>query len=138
MRAWGSLADFLTQGRLTIPDNKRLISELENLKLEEMSRGSKWRVTDSTKRIHRDVSMSLAMACLAAMERTRWGDDWREDDEEQIEFFDAFRPSQTIDALDNSIHLAELTNDKLEYEIRNIRRERKLEDGRVPIHQFGG
>jgi len=65
---WGRLSEVLSSGRLTIPSNKRLLDELRNLRIEEFSMGRSFRVTDGSKRLHRDLSMSLAGALFYASE----------------------------------------------------------------------
>jgi hypothetical protein len=66
MRLWGALAGRLHDQSLSIPRHARLLGELRALRTEMFASGERWRVTDSTRRWHRDVSLSLAGACLAA------------------------------------------------------------------------
>lgn len=78
MKLWGALAARMHAGTLTIPRHERLIEELHNLRQESFTFGSKWRVVDASKRIHRDVSLALAGAVFAAEEPQReplrmWG-----------------------------------------------------------------
>jgi hypothetical protein len=66
MELWGSLAARLHAQTITLPRHERLLAELRGLRRTEFAFGSKWRVVDSTRRLHRDVSLSLAGACMAA------------------------------------------------------------------------
>ena len=68
MAIWSALAARLHANTLTLPRHARLINELMNLRKEEIALGAKWRVLDSTKRFHRDVAVSLALAVHAAGE----------------------------------------------------------------------
>jgi Terminase large subunit, T4likevirus-type, N-terminal len=68
MTLWSGLAARLHAGTLSLPRHQRLIDELVNLRQEEIQLGAKWRVTDASKRFHRDLSVALALACLAAGE----------------------------------------------------------------------
>jgi hypothetical protein len=63
---WGALKARLEAGTLTIPRNDRLLQELKALRQESTRFGLSWRIVDSTKRLHRDLSLSLAGACFAA------------------------------------------------------------------------
>jgi len=64
---WGALAARLHARTLSIPRHERLIAELRSLRQETIGGNpSKWRVVDSTRRLHRDVSLALAVACFAA------------------------------------------------------------------------
>jgi hypothetical protein len=71
MKLWSALAARLHAGTLTIPAHTRLVAELRSLRQEAVALGAKWRVIDQSKRLHRDVSVALAGACLAAGERRR-------------------------------------------------------------------
>jgi hypothetical protein len=66
MRLWGALAARLHAGTLAIPRHERLLGELRSLRAESFALGSKWRVVDSSRRLHRDTSVALAGACYAA------------------------------------------------------------------------
>ncbi len=68
MALWGALAGRLHARTLTIPRHERLIAELRSLRQESFAFGSKWRVVDSSRKFHRDVSLALAGACYAAGE----------------------------------------------------------------------
>ncbi len=68
MAIWSSVAARLHAGTLSLPRHQRLIDELVNLRQEEIALGSRWRVVDSTKRFHRDIAVSLALAVHAAGE----------------------------------------------------------------------
>ncbi len=63
---WGALSARLHAGTLTIPRHERLLAELKNLRQESFAFGAKWRVVDSSRKFHRDVSFSLAGAVCAA------------------------------------------------------------------------
>ena len=65
---WGALAARLHSRTLSIPRHERLIAELRGLRQETFSFGSKWRVVDSSRRLHRDLSLALAGAVYAAGE----------------------------------------------------------------------
>ncbi|MBI4628067.1 MAG: hypothetical protein HY729_05110 [Candidatus Rokubacteria bacterium] len=69
MKLWGALAARLHGGTLSIPRHARLLAELRSLRAESFALGSKWRVVDSSRRLHRDVSLGLAGAVYAAGER---------------------------------------------------------------------
>ena len=66
MGLWGSLAARLHGQTLSIPRDARLLAELRNLRQESFALGSKWRVIDASRKLHRDVSLALAGACFAA------------------------------------------------------------------------
>jgi hypothetical protein len=63
---WSALVARLNAQTLSLPRHERLLNELRGLRREEFSFGSKWRVVDSSRRFHRDVSLSLAGAVMAA------------------------------------------------------------------------
>ena len=63
---WGSLKARVEAGTLSIPRHERLIQELKSLRQESMALGLSWRIVDSSRKLHRDVSLSLAGACYAA------------------------------------------------------------------------
>ncbi len=67
---WGALAARLHAQSLSIPRHERLLAELRGLRQESFAFGSKWRVVDSSRKFHRDVSLALAGACFAAGERS--------------------------------------------------------------------
>jgi hypothetical protein len=66
MALWGALAARLHGQSLSIPRHARLLGELRNLRSESFALGSKWRVIDASRKLHRDVSLALAGACYAA------------------------------------------------------------------------
>jgi hypothetical protein len=68
MELWGALAARLHAQTLSIPRHERLIGELRSLKQEAFAFGSRWRVVDSSRKFHRDVSLALAGAVFAAGE----------------------------------------------------------------------
>ena len=68
MAIWSSLAARLHSGTITLPPNERLLAELRNLRQEPTLWGSKWRITDSARKYHRDISMALALATFTAGE----------------------------------------------------------------------
>jgi hypothetical protein len=70
---WGSLAARLHGQTISIPLHERLLAELRSLRQESFSFGSRWRVVDSSKKLHRDVSLALAGAVYAAGEAARAG-----------------------------------------------------------------
>jgi hypothetical protein len=70
MELWGALAARLHGQTLSIPRHERLIAELKSLRQEGFTFGTKWRVVDSSKKLHRDVSVTLAGACFAAGEQS--------------------------------------------------------------------
>jgi hypothetical protein len=49
-----------------MPRHERLLAELRGLKQESFAFGGKWRIIDSSRKYHRDVSLALAGACHAA------------------------------------------------------------------------
>jgi hypothetical protein len=71
MDLWGALSARLNARTLSIPRHERLLSELRGLRRESFALGSRWRVVDSTRRLHRDVSLALAGAVMAAGELRR-------------------------------------------------------------------
>ncbi len=68
---WSALVARLNAQTLSLPRHERLLNELRGLRREEFAFGSKWRVVDSSRRFHRDVSLALAGAVLAAGETQR-------------------------------------------------------------------
>ena len=66
MKLWGALAARLHAGTLSIPAHERLLAELRGLRQEQFAFGGRWRVLDSSRKFHRDVSLTLAGACFAA------------------------------------------------------------------------
>ncbi len=68
MNLWNALAARVHARTVSIPGHARLIAELRGLRQEQFAFGSRWRVLDSARRWHRDVSVTLAGACLAAEE----------------------------------------------------------------------
>jgi Terminase large subunit, T4likevirus-type, N-terminal len=68
MKLWGALAGRIHERSLSIPAHQRLLDELHNLRTESFSLGSRYRVIDSSRKYHRDLSWSLAAACYAAGE----------------------------------------------------------------------
>lgn len=66
MDIWSSLLARLHARTVSLPRHERLLAELKNLRREEFSFGSKWRVVDASRKLHRDVSLALAGACFAA------------------------------------------------------------------------
>jgi terminase large subunit-like protein len=66
MQLWSALAARLHARTLSIPRHQRLVSELRGLKQEGFNFGSRWRIVDSSKKFHRDVSLALAGAVFAA------------------------------------------------------------------------
>jgi hypothetical protein len=68
MRLWAALAARFHGRSLSMPRHERLIAELRGLRQEQVAFGGRWRVLDSSRRWHRDVSVTLAGACLAAEE----------------------------------------------------------------------
>jgi hypothetical protein len=71
MGLWRSLTARLHAQTIAIPRHERLLSELRNLRREEFAFGSKWRVVDSSRKFHRDVSLALAGAVYASGQRQR-------------------------------------------------------------------
>jgi len=68
MKLWGALAARLHARTLSIPRHERLIAELRGLRQEQFAFGARWRVLDSSRQFHRDVSLTLAGACFAVEE----------------------------------------------------------------------
>ncbi len=68
MALWGALAARLHSRTLSLPRHDRLVAELRSLRLEAFALGSRWRVVDSSRQFHRDVSFALALAVWAAGE----------------------------------------------------------------------
>lgn len=68
MKLWGALAARLHARTLSIPWHERLIAELRGLRQEQFAFGGRWRVVDSSRKFHRDVSLTLAGACFAVEE----------------------------------------------------------------------
>jgi terminase large subunit-like protein len=68
MKLWGTLAARLHARTLSIPAHDRLIAELRGLRQEQFAFGGRWRVLDSSRKFHRDVSLTLAGACFAVEE----------------------------------------------------------------------
>ena len=67
MEMWSALVARLNAGTVSIPRHERLLQELRNLKREEFAFGSKFRVVDSSRKFHRDVSLTVAGAVFAAV-----------------------------------------------------------------------
>ncbi|MDO8475021.1 MAG: hypothetical protein Q7W02_02295 [Candidatus Rokubacteria bacterium] len=72
IQIWSALAARLHARTLSIPRHDRLVAELRNLRLEAFALGSRWRVVDSSRQFHRDVSFSLALAVWAAGETSAY------------------------------------------------------------------
>jgi hypothetical protein len=70
---WSGLSARLHAGTLSIPRHERLLAELRSLRAESFSLGAKWRVVDSSRKFHRDVSLALAGAVLALRDGSLWG-----------------------------------------------------------------
>src|SRR5712691_1463456 len=71
MHLWSALVARLNARTISIPRHERLLAELRGLRQESFAFGSQWRVVDSSRRFHRDVSFALALAVYAAgAERT--------------------------------------------------------------------
>jgi len=66
MTMWSALSARLHATTISLPPHARLVDELRSLRVEELASGRAWRVTDSTKKLHRDVSMALAGAVMLA------------------------------------------------------------------------
>lgn len=79
MDLWSALSARLHAGTLRIPRHDRLIAELKSLRQESFALGSRWRVVDSSRKLHRDVSVSLAGACYAAGETRTCTSPWCND-----------------------------------------------------------
>lgn len=71
MQLWGALAARLHGQTISVPREDRLIAELRGLRKEEFSFGARWRVVDSSRKLHRDLSFSLAGAVMLAGETER-------------------------------------------------------------------
>ncbi len=69
---WSTLSARLHAGTLSIPRQERLLAELRSLRAESFALGSKWRVVDSSRKWHRDVSLSLAGAVTALGDGALW------------------------------------------------------------------
>jgi hypothetical protein len=69
---WSGLSARLHGGTISLPRHERLISELRSLRAESFSLGAKWRIVDSSRKLHRDVSLSLAGA-VHALGDLAWG-----------------------------------------------------------------
>lgn len=63
---WSALLARLNGRTLSLPRHDRLIAELRGLRREAFALGSRWRVVDSSRKLHRDVSLALAGAVWAA------------------------------------------------------------------------
>lgn len=68
MQIWGRLNELFQNCKLKIPNNRRLLNELYGLQIQEFAFGQSFRVIDSKKKYHRDISMSLAGAAFIASE----------------------------------------------------------------------
>jgi hypothetical protein len=66
MELWGALAARLHAQTLSIPRDERMLIELRGLRREEFALGAKWRVVDAKRKFHRDLTISLAGACMLA------------------------------------------------------------------------
>ena len=66
MYIWSALLARLNGQTLSLPRHERLLSELRGLRREEFAFDSKWRVIDSSRKFHGDVSLTLAGAVMAA------------------------------------------------------------------------
>ena len=55
---WSALAARLHAQTLTMPRHERLLAELRGLRQETFAFGSKWRIVDSSKKSHRDISLA--------------------------------------------------------------------------------
>jgi len=66
MDLWGALVARLHARTLSMPRHERLLAELRGLRQESFAFGGKWRIIDSSRKYHRDVSLALAGACHAA------------------------------------------------------------------------
>jgi hypothetical protein len=67
-RLWEALVIRVRTATLSIPAHPRLLAELASLRVEAIQSGTTWRVGDSSKRLHRDCAVSVALACFAAGE----------------------------------------------------------------------
>jgi Terminase large subunit, T4likevirus-type, N-terminal len=65
---WGALAARIHARTVSLPRHPRLLEELLSLRQEAFAFGARWRVVDSSKRLHRDVSLAVAGAVYAAGE----------------------------------------------------------------------
>jgi hypothetical protein len=65
MDMWSSLVARFNAQTISIPRSERLLLELKSLRREEFQFGSKFRVVDSSRKYHRDLSLTLAGACFA-------------------------------------------------------------------------
>ncbi|MGH6692833.1 MAG: hypothetical protein ACREF4_19360 [Gammaproteobacteria bacterium] len=74
MDQWGRLAERIGAGTIRLPAHRRLLDELLSLRVEDMAGGRAWRVVDTRRRFHRDVSMALAGAVWLATEKPAEGD----------------------------------------------------------------
>ena len=74
MKMWAALKSRIVESTIRLPRHKRLLDELVSLKVEDIGQGWRWRVTDSSRRLHRDVSMSLAGAVWLASEHAQGGE----------------------------------------------------------------
>ena len=68
MKLWAALAARLHARTISLPRHERLLGELRGLKQEAFAFGSRWRIIDSSRKLHRDLSVSLAGATMAAGE----------------------------------------------------------------------
>jgi hypothetical protein len=66
MQIWSALVARLNARTIVLPRHERLLSELRGLRAESFAFGSRFRVVDSSRRFHRDVSFALALAVFAA------------------------------------------------------------------------
>lgn len=73
MRMWGALAERIGNGAIRLPRHRRLLDELLSLRVEDMAGGRAWRVVDTRRKLHRDVSMALAGAVWIATENRSTG-----------------------------------------------------------------
>jgi hypothetical protein len=71
MDLWSSLLGRLSAQTLSLPRHDRLIAELKGLRRQEFALGTRWRVIDASRQLHRDVSLALAGACMAAGQTRR-------------------------------------------------------------------
>jgi hypothetical protein len=72
LQMWSALSARLHAGTLSLPRHERLLSELRSLRAESFALGAKWRVVDSSRKLHRDVSLSLAGAVHALGDGSLW------------------------------------------------------------------
>jgi len=66
MLMWGRLAERIGNGTIRLPQHRRLVDELLSLRVEDLAGGRAWRVVDTRRKLHRDVSMALAGAVWMA------------------------------------------------------------------------